>query len=116
MNRPAPGPSSQQAPAIAGHPPFPFTAPWSQTQPSQPEYDHFHQGFQNTSGADTSQPAAFGNGGGGVFLEPLAHSQPSHTAARLLEEFQGRSAPAVAVPLAVAEKEDASLPLLKEML
>jgi hypothetical protein len=111
MSRPAGAPTSQQAPpAVAGHPPFPFTAPWSQTQPSQPEYDHLHQGFQNPSGADNSQPAGFT----GSFLEPLAHSQPSHTAARLLEELQGRSAPAP-VPAPAAEKQDA-LPLLKEIL
>lgn len=112
MNRPVGGPSSQQAPpAVAGHPPFHFTAPWSQTQPSQPEIDQ-HHGFQNASGADTSQPAAYGGSGG--HLEPLAHSQPSHTAAILLEELQGRSAPApISAP--ATEKEEPS-PLLKQIL
>jgi len=112
MNRPTVGPGSQQAPAaVAGHPPFPFTAPWSQTQPSQPEIDQ-HQGFQNASGADTSHPAAYGGGGG--YLEPIAHSQPSHTAAMLLEELQGRSARApISAP--ATEKEEPS-PLLKQIL
>ncbi|KAG7669845.1 hypothetical protein Ndes2437B_g06036 [Nannochloris sp. 'desiccata'] len=111
MNHPAVGPSSQQAPApVAGHTPFPFTAPWSQTQPSQHDYD-YHQGLRNASGADTSQPAAFGGGG---FLEPLAHSQPSHTAAMLLEELQGRSVPAP-IPAPATDKEE-SLPLLNQIL
>jgi hypothetical protein len=111
MSRPAGAhPSSQQAPAAA--PPFPFTAPWSQTQPSQPEYDQ-HQGFQIPSGADNSHQAAYGGAGGG-FLEPHGQSQPSQTAARLLEELQGRSAPAP-TPTPAAEKED-PLPILKEIL